>query len=145
MRLICGSDSTLRRKASYISWQCKFPGPLHSWLEHGSSQPQREMGTGIKRAVTRSGHCCLPWEQFWAPCAEMLQFLPNGRELGYSLKAQGLGWISQAEGTKKLRQKKDVTPVYMRVLLCTKPHVWEDKTTFSPCHFSIRLEETLHR
>lgn len=118
MRLICRSDSMLKRKALYISWQCKFPGPLDSWLEHGIT---RRSGTGIKRAVTKSGHCCLPWEQFWTPWAQMVPFLSN------------------------FRQKEDMTPVYVRVLLCMKPDVWEDRTTFSLCHFSIKLEETHHR
>lgn len=38
MRLICRSDSMLKRKAVYISWQYKFPGSLDSWLEHGTTK-----------------------------------------------------------------------------------------------------------
>lgn len=55
------------------------------------------VGTGINRAVTTSGHCCLPREHFWATCAQMLPLLPDGIELGYRWEAQGLGWVSWVE------------------------------------------------
>lgn len=94
-----------------------FPESLDKWLECSRSPPWRAMGTGIKRAVTRSRHCCLPGELFWTPSAQTLSPLPYGTELGYSWEAQGVGWVSWDEETKKVRWKEDITPVYMKVLL----------------------------
>lgn len=106
-----------------------FPGSLDSWLESSSSPPCRAMGTGTKRDLTGSSQCCLPREQFWAPCAQMLPLLPDSTKLGYSLEALGLGWVSWAEETKKVRQNEEMTtvymaPVYMKILLCS---LWHQK------------------
>lgn len=89
MRLICGSVPMLKEKP-YI-----FPDSINSqdlgtagWSMAAAHHKEK---WGHKESSDKVWSLLSPPEHFWAPCAQVLSFLPNGRELGYSLKAQGLG------------------------------------------------------